>query len=255
MDEGPVYTRLMTTKSQRGGGFLLLIDPDKISEKAYLALTESADKCGVDAILVGTSFMLNTNFTSAVKQIKGATPLPVIVFPGSFAQVTPDADAILFTSLISGRNPNFLIDEQVKGAPLVKRFGLEPIPTGYMLIESGGLTSVQYISDTSPIPRTKYDIACAHALAAQYLGMKFVYLEAGSGARQPVPLEMVRAVASYVDVPLLVGGGLTSVEECAARIEAGASFIVVGNGLEDDPNFVYLRELTAATHPKESVTV
>lgn len=255
MAEGHVYSRLMTVREQRGGGFFLLIDPDRVSEKVYLSLAEAAEEGGVDAILVGTSFMLNTNFTSAVRQIKGTTPLAVIVFPGSFAQVTPDADAILFTSLISGRNPNYLIDEQVKGAPIVKRFGLEPIPTGYMLIESGGFTSVQYISGTHPIPRTKYDIACAHALAAEYLGMKLVYLEAGSGAQQPVPEGMVHAVASYVDIPLLVGGGLTTPEECAARIEAGASFIVVGNGLENDPTFALLRELTAATHPRESVIV
>jgi len=255
MVKGLIYSRLMMVKEQRGGGFFLLIDPDRVTERVYLSLSEAAEECGVDAILVGTSFMLNTNFASAVKQIKGVTPLPVIIFPGSFAQVTPDADAILFTSLISGRNPNYLIDEQVRGAPLVKRFDLEPIPTGYMLVESGMQTSVQYISGTHPIPRTKYDIASAHALAAQYLGMKIVYLEAGSGAQQPVPEEMIRAVASYIDIPMLVGGGLTTAEECAARIEAGASFIVVGTGLENDPTFALLCELTAATHPKESVAV
>ena len=234
---------------------MLLIDPDRVSERDFLSMAEASEECGVDAILVGTSFMLNTNFSGAVKKIKGATPLPVIVFPGSFAQVTPHADAILFTSLISGRNANYLIEEQVKGAPLVKQFNLEAIPTGYMLIESGSPTSVQYISDTIPIPRTKNDIACAHALAAQYLGMKFVYLEAGSGAVMSVPVEMIRAVESYVDIPLLVGGGLTSPDACAARIEAGGSFVVVGNGLENDPHFTLLRELTAASHPKESVTV
>ena len=255
MAKGLVYRRLMKVKEERGGGFLLLIDPDRISERAYLSLAEAAEECGVDAILIGTSFMLNTNFHYTVKKIKGATPLAVIVFPGSFAQVTPDADAILFTSLISGRNPNYLIEEQVRGAPLVKQYGIEAIPTGYMLIESGGLTSVQYISDTHPIPRTKHDIACAHALAAQYLGMKFVYLEAGSGAAQPVPEEMVRAVASYVDIPVLVGGGLTTPDACAARIEAGASFVVVGNGLENDPQLNLLRELTVASHPKEPVAV
>lgn len=255
MAEGRVYNRLMTVKEQRGGGFLLLLDPDRLPEKTYLSLAEAAEECGVDAILVGSSFMLNTNFAGAVRQIKGATPLAVVIFPGSFAQVTPDADAILFTSLISGRNPNYLIDEQVRGAPLVKRFGLEPIPTGYMLIESGRQTSVQYISGTQPIPRTKNDIACAHALAAEYLGMKLVYLEAGSGADQPVPESMVNAVASYIDIPILVGGGLTSPDNCAARIEAGASFVVVGNLLENDPRFTYLKELTAATHPGETVTV
>ncbi|MEW5994226.1 MAG: geranylgeranylglyceryl/heptaprenylglyceryl phosphate synthase [Candidatus Zixiibacteriota bacterium] len=250
-----VFTKLMDAKKRRGGGFLLLIDPDRTPQRDYLSLTESAEECRVDAILVGTSFMLNTNFAHAVRQIKGSTSLPVLIFPGSFAQVTPDADAILFTSLISGRNPNYLIEEQVRGAPLVRQFGLEVIPTGYMLIESGPLTSVQFISDTRPIPRSKHDIACAHALAAQYLGMQLVYLEAGSGALEPVSERMVYDVAAYVDIPVIVGGGLTRPEQCAARIEAGASFVVVGNALEHQPKPGWLSELTAAVHPKETIGV
>jgi phosphoglycerol geranylgeranyltransferase len=179
----------------------------------------------------------------------------VVIFPGSFAQITPDADAILFTSLISGRNPNYLIDEQVKGAPLVKQYGLEPIPTGYMLIESGALTSVQYISGTFPIPRAKTDIAVAHALAAQYLGMKMVYLEAGSGADKPVPPEMIRSVVSHIEIPVMAGGGISTPEQCAERIEAGASFVVCGNCFENDPKHVCLQELAAAAHPLEQVAV
>lgn len=250
-----IYQYLLSVKEERGGGFLVLIDPDKNDEKEYLSLAEASQDCGVDAILVGTSFMLNTNFSQAVKEVKKVTTLPVIIFPGSFAQITPHADAILFSSLISGRNPAYLIEEQVKGAPLVKRTDIEPIPTGYMLIESGSLTSVQYISHSSPIPRTKNDIACAHALAAQYLGMKLVYLEAGSGAKQTVPLEMVRAVADYIDIPVVVGGGLRTPKDCNVQIEAGASFVVVGNELERDNNFDFLRELTSATHLKESIAV
>ncbi|RKX29532.1 MAG: geranylgeranylglyceryl/heptaprenylglyceryl phosphate synthase [Candidatus Zixiibacteriota bacterium] len=248
-----VFTHLIEAKENRGGGFLLLIDPDKTSSNSYLALAEAAEDCGVDAILVGTSFMLSASFGESVKAIKEATSLPVIIFPGSFAQLTPAADAVLFTSLISGRNPEYLIGEQVRGAPLVKRFGLEPIPTAYMLIESGSNTSVHYISGTMPIPREKDDIACAHAMAAQYLGMRLCYLEAGSGATNPVPISMVNKVASCVDIPLLVGGGLRSPEDCAARIDAGASFVVVGNIMEEQQKFDYLRELTAATHSKESV--
>jgi len=245
----------MKAREDRGGGFLLLIDPDRVPEPQYLDLAEAAEECGVDGILVGTSFMLNTNFSAAVRKVKEVTELPVVIFPGSFAQITPDADAILFTSLLSGRNPNYLIDEQVKGAPLVRRCNLEPIPTGYLLIESGPLTSVQFISGSMPIPRNKPDIACVHALAAQYLGMKLAYLEAGSGAERSVPVEMVHAVAAYVDIPVIVGGGLKSPEDCSERIEVGASFVVVGTGLESDPGHDYLRELTAAVHIKESVTV
>ncbi|MFQ5453963.1 MAG: geranylgeranylglyceryl/heptaprenylglyceryl phosphate synthase, partial [Candidatus Zixiibacteriota bacterium] len=132
---------------------------------------------------------------------------------------------------------------------------MEPIPTGYMLIESGPLTSVQFISGTSPIPRTKNDITCAHALAAQYLGMKSVYLDAGSGAEMPVTIEMINAVASYIDIPIITGGGLKTPEDCSTRIEAGASFIVIGNELEKDYQFNYLQELTSATHIKDTVAV
>ncbi len=256
MREQSVFSDLLHARQERGGGFLLLIDPDRTSAQANLRLCEAAGECGVDAVLVGTSFMLDTNFGEAVRDLKSATDIPVIIFPGSYGQLTPHADAVLFTSLISGRNPEYLIGEQARGAPLVKRFGLEPIPTGYMLIESGSVTSVQYISGTQPIPSGKCDIACAHALAAQYLGMQLVYLEAGSGAAQPVPEPMVRKVSSYVDVPLMVGGGLRTPEACAERIEAGASFVVVGNSMEEvDSRFVRLREMTAAVHHKESVKI
>ncbi|MFQ5453863.1 MAG: geranylgeranylglyceryl/heptaprenylglyceryl phosphate synthase, partial [Candidatus Zixiibacteriota bacterium] len=126
MNNTSVYRHLLQIKQERGGGFFLLIDPDKTTEKNYLSIAEAASDCGVDAILIGTSFMLNSGFSNAVRKIKDVTSLPVIIFPGSFAQITPGADAILFTSLISGRNPTYLIDEQVKGAPLVKRIGMEP---------------------------------------------------------------------------------------------------------------------------------
>ena len=263
MPEGSVYAHLLRVKNEKGGGLLVLIDPDRTDESACLSLAEAAASCGVDGLLVGTSFMLNTNFREMVKKIRSAVAgsvdddgarVPVIIFPGSAAQIAPDADAILFTSLISGRNPAFLIDEQVKGAPLIKRFGIEPIPTGYMLIESGPLTSVQYISGTLPIPRAKADIACAHALAAQYLGMRLIYLEAGSGAELPVPVEMVQQVTSYVEIPVIVGGGLKSPRDCAERVAAGASFVVVGNGLEGDWNLGFLSELSAAVHTNISVT-
>ena len=250
---GAAYQALLEAKASRGGGFLLLIDPDRSEKSDYMALAESAAECGVDAILVGTSFMMGGNFGAAVKFIKEVTPLPVIIFPGSYTQITPQADAILFTSLISGRNPQYLIDEQVKGAPFIKAAGLESIPTGYMLVESGPLTSVQFISGSLPIPRNKADIACAHALAAQYLGMKLAYLEAGSGAQHPIPVEMVKAVSEVVDIPLLVGGGLSTPEDCAERIGAGASFIVMGTRLERGTGRSLLRELTAASHPLESV--
>lgn len=250
-----IYERLLNSKDRFGGGFLLLLDPDRIEQREYLRLAEAAQECRVDGILVGSSFVLKSNFAQAVQAIKEVTNLPVIIFPGSITQITPHADAILFTSLLSGRNPTYLIDEQVKGAPIIKQAGLEVIPTGYLLIESGNLTSVQYMSGCTPIPNTKYEIAAAHALAAQYLGMRFVYLEAGSGARTPVPVEMIREVASYASIPIIVGGGLNSPEAVAARIDAGASLVVVGNHFEHDTRLTHLRELVAAAHPMQSVNV
>lgn len=255
MIDGPIYTELMTNSAEHGCGFLLLLDPDRVSRQIYLSLAESAADCGVDAILVGTSFMLDGNFAASVKEIKQTASVSVIIFPGSYAQICPAADAILFSSLLSGRNPSYLIDEQVKGAPIIKRCNLEAIPTGYLLIESGPLTSVQYISGTLPIPRSKNDIACAHALAAQYLGMKLVYLEAGSGAERPVPVAMVEAVSSYIDIGVIVGGGLRTPEDCEARARAGASFVVIGSGLECEPDLGLMREFGAAIHYREKVTV
>jgi phosphoglycerol geranylgeranyltransferase len=250
-----VFNRLITARDRNGGGFLLLLDPDRGPKREYLALAEAAAECGVDAILAGSSFILNTNFADSVARIKSATILPVIILPGSVTQIVPDADAVLFTSLLSGRNATYLIDEQVKGAPLVKQYEIEPIPTGYLLVESGQLTSVQFASASVPIPRNKSDIACAHALAAQYLGMKLVYLEAGSGAELPVPVAMVREVSQYVDIPVVVGGGLRRAEDCAQRIEAGASFVVMGNHFESHHDFSQLREAAAAAHPKLTVTI
>jgi putative glycerol-1-phosphate prenyltransferase len=250
-----VFTRLIEARAKKGGGFLLLLDPDRISQREYIRLAEAAHESGVDAILIGSSFVLRSNFPAAVQAIKEVTELPVIIFPGSITQITEHADAILFTSLLSGRNATYLIDEQVKGAPIIKESGIEPIPTGYLLIESGNLTSVQFVSGSPPIPSGKHDIAAAHALAAEYLGMKLVYLEAGSGAKVPVPVEMVREVSSYISIPVIVGGGLKTPESVAARIEAGASFVVVGNHFESDHNLQHLRELTAAAHPKQTIRV
>lgn len=250
-----VLQRLHDTRARKGGGFLLLLDPDRIQQREYLRLASHASECGVDALLVGSSFVLHSNFGNAVQAIKEVTELPVIIFPGSITQITEHADAILFTSLLSGRNATYLIEEQVKGAPIIKQCGIEPIPTGYLLIESGNLTSVQFISGSSPIPNTKSDIAAAHALAAEYLGMKLVYLEAGSGAKTPVPIEMVREVAAYVSTPIVVGGGLKDPEAISSRIAAGASFVVVGNHFENDSSLQHLRELTAAAHPKHTVRV
>jgi len=251
----PLFKKLLEIKEEKGAGFLLLLDPDRVDLKRLIEVAEAASSYGVDAILAGSSFVTCDDFDHRMAAIKRATDLPVILFPGNSGQVSRHADGILYLSLISGRNPTYLIDEQVKGAPHVRAYGLEPIPIGYMLIESGTVTSVQYVSGTIPIPREKNDIAMAHALAANYMGMRGVYLEAGSGARQPVPTEMVRAVVEYCGLPVIVGGGIRQPEQAAERVEAGAAFIVVGTRLEFEHDYRYMLEMAEAIHPLQKTTI
>ncbi|MFQ5608468.1 MAG: geranylgeranylglyceryl/heptaprenylglyceryl phosphate synthase [Candidatus Zixiibacteriota bacterium] len=243
-----VYETLMKTRTERGGGFFLLIDPDRGDLSATLPLIESAQECGVDALLVGTSFVFETDFHQAVRKIKQASALPLILFPGASTQVAPGADAILFMSLVSGRNPQYLLEEQVRGAPLIGISSAYGLALAYMLIESASYTSVEYVSNTRPIPRTKSDLACAHALAAQYLGMKMVYLESGSGARLSVPEEMISKVSHAVDIPLIVGGDIVTPGDAEKKISSGASFVVIGTRFESPGSTAKLHEFADACH-------
>ncbi len=249
-----IFDKLLEIKSERGGCFMVLLDPDRVTEEDLLATAEKAEDCEVDALLVGSSLAIKGNFHEAVKKIKGATNLPVILFPGSHSQVSPYADAVLFTALLSGRNPQYLIEEQLKGAPVVKKFGLEAIPTAYLLIESGKYTSVQYMSNSLPIPSDKHDIVCAYALTAKYFGMKAVFLEAGSGAARTVPEALIAEVAAYADIPLIVGGGIRTPEEVESKIKSGASFVIVGNHFEKS-GYGKLLEFARAAHIRESIEV
>lgn len=244
----PLFEQLMNVRREKGAGFFLLLDPDRVGKARLADVAEAAARNGVDAILAGSSLVTAVNFDARLAEIKRVTELPVLLFPGSSGQLSKHADGVLFISLISGRNPTYLIEEQVKGAPLIKAYGLEPIPTGYMLIDSGGVTSVQFVSGTVPIPRNKHDIAMAHALAARYMGMKMIYLEAGSGAQRSVPPEMVTAVADYCGLPVIVGGGIRSPEEAAEMVRAGASFIVIGTRLEFEDDYRYMADMAEAVH-------
>ncbi|MBN1351277.1 geranylgeranylglyceryl/heptaprenylglyceryl phosphate synthase [candidate division KSB1 bacterium] len=245
-----IYERLLVEKQKKGAGFLVLIDPDKQDNKKTIGKAERAEESGADAILIGGSLLFSTQFDQLIAQIKKTLHIPVIIFPGSLRQISSFADAILFLVLISGRNPNNLIGEQVLAAPIIKALGIEPISTGYMLIESGRATSAEYISNTRPIPRHKPDIAIAHALAAEYMGMKFAYLEAGSGADMMVPNEIIAAVVSQVSIPVIVGGGIRKPEDASEKSRAGASFIVIGNVLEKKDNDSLINEFADAIHFK-----
>jgi phosphoglycerol geranylgeranyltransferase len=246
------YARLLADSESHRGALWLLLDPDKVSPDTATEIVATAENLGCDAFLIGASQGSPDRFRDVAKAIKSVATRPVLIFPNGAAQVVPEADAILFMSLLSGRNPEFLVGEQVKGAPLVEAFGLEAIPTGYLLIESGRTTSVEFVSNTRPIPREQTDIARAHTLAAKYFGMKLIYLEAGSGAPLPVPVDMVRACAG-VGVPLAVGGGLREPADVAARIQAGAAFVVVGTRFEPKPDWTLMKEFVDAAHAQKSI--
>lgn len=242
------WQRLLSIREKRGAGYFILIDPDKQSLADSIQMAKQAEQEDADGIFIGGSLLSTPIFDELIKQIKAHVQIPVIIFPGGVQQVSQYADAILFMSLISGRNADMLIGQQVMAAPIVKMINLETIATGYMLIESGKVTSAEFMSNTRPIPRDKTDIAVAHALAAECLGMKVVYLEAGSGADHPVPDKMIHAIAGMCNLPLIVGGGIISPEVARQKVEAGASFIVTGNIFEKENKSGKIGKFARAIH-------
>lgn len=242
-----VFQDLIRARRQ-GPRLLWLLDPDKVDSRRPDPRWVAAEELGVAAILVGSSQSGNAHFDVAVETIRRHTVLPLILFPGSASQVSPHVDAVLFLTLLSGRNPDYLVGEQVKGTPLVRDYGIEPIPTGYLLIDTGTSTSVALQSNTSPLPETEIVAVCDHALCAQYMGQQMIYLEAGSGARHPIGVELVAAVRRQVSVSLTIGGGIRTPEQCHAITQAGADFVVVGTALEIDPSSELLQELCSAAH-------
>lgn len=234
-------------RSQGKAGYVVLLDPDKLSLSEIPSRVTDISKYA-DFIFVGGSICTKGDFNESVKAIKSASKVPVVIFPGDSTQISPHADALLFLSLVSGRNPDLLIGEHVKAAPLLKRIGIEVIPVAYILVESGRTTSVQFMSQSLAIPRDKPEIAMAHALAGEYLGMKMVFLEAGSGANKHVPVEMVKAVSDYVSLPLIVGGGIKTAEQARQLVDAGATFIVTGDIIERKQSEQLLKEFSDAIH-------
>jgi putative glycerol-1-phosphate prenyltransferase len=239
---------LLKIRHDRGAGYFLLVDPDNIDPKKLPEFIRDATNAGTDAFLVGGSLMLSNEFDKTLSIIQENTKAPVIIFPGSVSQVSSEADAILFLLLISGRNPDYLIGNQVNAAPIIKRMELEAISTGYMLIEGGNVTSAEFMSNTKPIPREKPDIAVAHALAAELIGLKLLYLEAGSGAKQSVPDAMIKKVTKYCSLPVIVGGGIRTPEEARSKVKAGASFIVTGTIIEENSHSSIIQEFASAIH-------
>jgi phosphoglycerol geranylgeranyltransferase len=216
----------------------ILLDPDKISDQELEDRIYAINKYKIDLIFVGGSLVSKDNFEYVLKELQEKTFVPKIIFPGNGLHINSHADAILLLSLISGRNPEFLIGQHVISAPILKRSGLEILPTAYMLIDGGQATTVSYISNTFPIPNNKPDLAACTAMAGEMLGLKLNYLDAGSGALNPVSEEIIREVRKNVNGPLIVGGGINTKEKVQKALHAGADVIVIGNAIEDNPNFL-----------------
>ena len=229
-----VLQQLYSAKKNNQRLFSLLIDPDKTGSNGLERTAISAQNAGVDMFFVGGSLLVSNTLFDTVQIIKANCDIPVVLFPGDNMQVVPNADAILLLSVISGRNAEMLIGKHVVAAPRLKNSGLEIIPTGYMLIDSGKPTTASYMSNTNPLPHDKDDIAACTAMAGEMLGMKTIFMDGGRGALNSVSENMVRRVAEHVDVPIIVGGGLKTPEMAKARFDAGATVVVVGNAIEQN---------------------
>lgn len=250
-----IYSSLKENRHSGKKSFAVLIDPDKIEgESACMRIVNMSIENQVDYFLVGGSLITGNNFGRVVQLIKENTDIPVVIFPGSSMHIESTADAILFLSLISGRNPDLLIGQHVVAAPVLKRSNLEVLPTGYMLINSGQQTTVSYMSNTTPIPHDKTSVAACTAIAGEMLGLKLIYMDAGSGAEVPVSSKMINMVRKAVDIPLIVGGGINNAHKAARAYESGADMIVIGNGIEKNPALlIEVAELTNRYNQQQKV--
>jgi phosphoglycerol geranylgeranyltransferase len=233
-----IYSLLTESKAKKRKQFAVLIDPDKTGGKELLELIAIAEEARADFYFVGGSLLTNDSLDSCVQTLKKNSSIPVVLFPGNTMQINQHADAILFLSLISGRNAEMLIGKHVIAAPFLKNSKLEILSTAYMLIESGKPTAVSYMSNTTPIPHDKNDIAICTAIAGEMLGFKLVFMDGGSGAQKPIDASMIADVSRNISVPLIIGGGIRTPEKALENCKAGADVIVVGNSIESDPKLI-----------------
>ncbi|CAN5709930.1 geranylgeranylglyceryl/heptaprenylglyceryl phosphate synthase [soil metagenome] len=241
-----IYHSLTERKRTGKKSFAVLIDPDKVNEDNMAQLIDLSIAARVDYFLVGGSLVISSYLDECLQVIKRSCNIPTILFPGSPSQVSKYADALLYLSLISGRNAELLIGQHVVSAPFVRNSGLEIMPTGYMVVDGGAPTTVSYISNASPLPADKNEIAMCTAMAGEMLGMQLIYMDSGSGAKCPISESMIETVAKSISVPLIVGGGITEPEKAYLNCNAGADVIVVGNAIEKDPSLI--KEIAAAVH-------
>jgi putative glycerol-1-phosphate prenyltransferase len=239
-----VYPLITSAKKSGRKLLALLIDPDKAHGALFEQTLDLLNEGHADMVLVGGSLLTNGHFENCITRLRAETKVPVVIFPGNIMQISAQAHAILLLSLISGRNPDLLIGKHVLAAPMLKQSKLEIISTGYMLIDGGNLTSVQYMSNTMPIPHNKADIASCTALAGEMLGHKLIYMDAGSGALNHVSAKMIQAVNKEIKVPLFVGGGISKASQATECLSAGADVLVVGTAAEKDPSII--KEIASA---------
>jgi putative glycerol-1-phosphate prenyltransferase len=234
-----IYNDLVNKKSRGKRSFAILLDPDHSFSKGQLQkIIDRAVRSHADYFFVGGSYFIENHLEECISTIKATCEIPVILFPGNASHLNFQADALLFLSLISGRNPEYLIGQHVIAAPAVKASGIEVIPTGYILLDGGRPSTVSYITFTNPIPQDQIGLILATAAAGDLLGLKLIYLEAGSGALTPVSGQVIQKIAGATDKPVIVGGGINTIEKARTAIHAGADLIVVGNKIDEMPDFI-----------------
>ncbi|MFZ4105720.1 geranylgeranylglyceryl/heptaprenylglyceryl phosphate synthase [Flavobacterium sp.] len=232
-----IYNNIVVAKSENKKLLAILIDPDKVSMEQISGFCQKIKLSPATHILVGGSSFNGTHLDDLILELKSKSNLSILLFPGNPSQISANADGILFLTLLSGRNPDYLIEHQINAVPILKKTDLEVIPTGYILIESGSETSVERVSKTKPLGRNNLDFVLQTAQAGEYLGNKLVYLEAGSGAKLAVPTEMITLVSQNIQIPVIVGGGIRSKKEIEDVFNAGADMVVIGTAFENDSNF------------------
>ena len=242
---GPIETYLLEKIKAEGSIHITLIDPEKVTGQQAASISENSENSGTAAIMIGGStFASQAHLDDVVKSVKSSVKIPTILFPNNITGISSYADAIWFMSLLNSVDPYFLMGAQILGAPLVKKYGIEPISMGYVIVGEGGTAGI--VGKAISVPYNKPELAAAHALAGQYLGMRFIYLEGGSGATNPVPPEMIRAVKHLIESPLIVGGGIRSKEQAMAAASSGADIIVTGNVTETNDAKQRISEIIGA---------
>ncbi|MBC7847890.1 MAG: geranylgeranylglyceryl/heptaprenylglyceryl phosphate synthase [Flavobacterium sp.] len=232
-----IYNHILKSKIESKKLLAILLDPDKIDLSKAAILIEKINQSPATHIFIGGSLVENNILDELIIKIKQNCDLPIVLFPGNPSQISDQADAILFLTLISGRNPDFLIEHQVKAVPILKQTDLEIISTGYILVESGTETAVERVSKTKPLDRNNIEFVVHTAQAGEMLGLKIIYLEAGSGAKQAVPIEMIQLVSQNIEIPLIVGGGIIDLQGIQKAYDSGADLVVIGTAFENDINF------------------